>query len=262
MKENTHKTIVFITGAFVHHSCWDQWRCFFEQKGYNTIVPPWPGKEQSAEKLRLGHPDRMVAGIRLAALTEYYSKLIGDLSQKPILIGHSMGGLITQLLLQRNLAAAGIAIHSLQPQGIFTFKFSFYKAGWPALGFFTAIEKTYLMSFQEWQYAFTNGMDYEEQRDAYYRFIIPESKRVVRDATTSTAKIDFSRPHAPLLFLAGSTDKFIPASLNFSNFKRYSDPYSVTTYKLFEGRNHFVLGQSGWEENANYIASWLKDQAL
>ena len=95
MKENTHKTIVFITGAFVHHSCWDQWRCFFEQKDYNTIVPPWPGKEQSAEKLRLGHPDRMVAGIRLAALTEYYGKLIGDLSQKPILIGHSMGGLTT-----------------------------------------------------------------------------------------------------------------------------------------------------------------------
>lgn len=260
MKDTGNNTIVFITGAFVHHSCWDEWRQFFEEKGYHTVAPPWPGKEQIAEKLRLRHPDSTIAGIRLAALTDYYSNIAEDLPQKPILIGHSMGGLIVQLLLQRNLAEAGIAIHSLQPQGVFTFRFSFYKAGWGPLGFFTATEKTYMMSFREWQYAFTNGMTYEEQRDAYYRFVVPESKFVVRDAITIAAKVDFSRPHAPLLFVAGSTDRFIPASLNFSNFKRYSDPGSITAYKEFAGRNHFVLGQDNWEENASYIASWLKLQ--
>lgn len=262
MKEKNAKTIVFITGAFVHHSCWDDWRLFFEERGYKTIAPPWPGKEQPAEKLRLMHHDSTIAKTRLVALTAYYSKITADLAQKPILIGHSMGGLITQLLLQRNLAIAGIAIHSLQPQGIFTFKFSFYKAGWGALGFFTAAEKAYIMSFREWQYAFTNGMSYEEQRDAYYRFVVPESKLVVRDAITIAAKIDFSKPHAPLLFLAGSSDRFIPASLNFSNFKRYSDPSSIIAYKESAGRNHFVLGQPTWKEDAAYIASWLKTLKL
>ena len=258
MKEIAAKTIVFITGAFVHSNCWDSWRRYFAEKGYHTIVPPWPHKEQSAEKLRLGHPASSIAKVRLGDLVEFYAKIVGELPEKPILIGHSMGGLITQLLLQRNLAEAGVAIHSLQPQGVFTFKFSFYKAGWGPLGFFTSTKKTYLMSFGEWQYAFTNGMSYEEQLDAYYRCVIPESKLVVRDAITSVAKVDFSKPHAPLLFIAGSTDRFIPPSLNYTNFKRYSDISSITAYKEFDGRNHFVLGQPTWESDADYIASWLE----
>lgn len=262
MKDISSKTIVFITGAFVHNSCWDEWRQFFEEKGYATIAPPWPGKEENPEKLRMENSENQIAGIRLAALTEHYAHLIKDISPKPILIGHSMGGLIVQLLLQRNLAAAGVAIHSLQPKGVMTFKFSFYKAGWGPLGFFTSVKKSYLMSFREWQYAFTNGMPYEVQRDAYYRLVVPESKLVVRDAITDAAKIDFDKPHVPLLFLAGSADRFIPASLNFSNFRRYTDPDSVTTYKESEGRNHYVLGQPSWEEDACYIATWLDTNTL
>ncbi|WP_293305090.1 alpha/beta hydrolase, partial [Pedobacter sp. UBA5917] len=209
--------------------------------------------------LRQRHPDADIAGIRLATLTAYFAAIIEKLPEKPVLIGHSMGGLITQLLLQKGLGAAGIAIHSLQPQGVFTFKFSFYKAGWPALGFFTNAAKTYLMSFKEWQYAFTNGMPYDEQKEAYYNLLLPESKLVVRDATTSAAKIDFKQPHEPLLFLAGSTDRFIPASLNYSNYKKYRHNGSVTAYKEFTGRNHFVLGQPGWQELAAYILNWLTE---
>jgi pimeloyl-ACP methyl ester carboxylesterase len=168
-----------------------------------------------------------------------------------------MGGLITQLLVQEGLAAAGIAIHSLQPQGVFTFKFSFYKAGWPALGFFTNTNKTYLMSFPEWQYAFTNGMPFEAQKDAYYKLLVPESKLLIRDATTPAAKVDFAKPHVPLLFLSGSEDRFIPASLNHTNYKKYSHAQSVTDYKEFPGRNHFVLGQPGWQEIADHILNWI-----
>jgi pimeloyl-ACP methyl ester carboxylesterase len=257
METTTSKTIVFITGAFVSSDCWNEWKTYFEQQGYNTLAPAWPHKDAPACTLRQRHPDAEVASQRLANLTAYYEAIVRELPEKPILVGHSMGGLITQLLLQKGLAVAGVAIHSLQPQGIFTFKFSFYKAGWPALGFFTDAKKTYLMSFAEWQYAFTNRMPYDEQKDAYYMLAVPESKLVVRDATTDAAKIDFAKPHAPLLFLSGSTDRFIPASLNYSNYKRYSHPGSVTDYKEFAGRNHFVLGQPGWEEVAGYALNWL-----
>ncbi|SDE02144.1 Pimeloyl-ACP methyl ester carboxylesterase [Mucilaginibacter pineti] len=252
------KTIVFITGAFVSADCWDQWKIFFEDQGYKTIVPSWPHKNEPACTLRQRHPDAAIASQRLAGLTDYYDEIVRQLPEKPILIGHSMGGLITQLLLQRGIAEAGIAIHSLQPKGVMTFKFSFYKAGWGPLGFFTNTKKSYLMSFTEWQYAFTNGMGYEEQKKAYYDLLTPESKLVVRDAITNAAKIDFSRPHAPLLFLAGGKDNFIPASLNLSNFNHYQDEASVTAFKQFEDANHFVLGQPGWEEKAGYILNWLK----
>ncbi|MFC3361821.1 alpha/beta hydrolase [Pedobacter fastidiosus] len=256
----THsKIIVFITGAFVSSDGWNDWKEYFEQQGYRTIAPAWPYKDAPACTLRQRHPDAEVASLRLTDLIAYFIGIVEALPEKPILIGHSMGGLITQLLVQKGLATAGIAIHSLQPQGIFTFKFSFYKAGWAALGFFTDAKKTFLMSFAQWQYAFTNSMSYEEQKDAYYKLLIPESKLVVRDATTSAAKIDFTRPHAPLLFLSGSNDHFIPASLNYTNYKKYTHTGSITDYKEFVGRNHFVLGQPGWQENANFILKWLNE---
>jgi len=257
MKTASSKTIVFITGAFVHHSCWDEWKKYFEAKGYTTIAEPWPHKNASAESLRNSHPNASIASIRLAALTEHYSNIVKALPEKPILIGHSIGGLIVQLLLQNGLGVAGVAIHSVPPQGVMTFKFSFLKAGWGPLGFFTSTKKTFLSSFRQWQYAFTNGMDCDEQKDAYYKYLIPESKLVVRDTITKAAKVKFENPHAPLLLTSGSDDHTIPASLNYSNYKKYKHSNSVTDYKEFVGRNHFVLGQSTWKEDADYIFNWL-----
>ena len=93
MKSGSSKTIVFITGAFVHHSCWDEWRKYFEGKGYNTVAQPWPHKNASAETLRNSHPNAEIAANRLPALTEYYTTIVKALPERPILIGHSIGGL-------------------------------------------------------------------------------------------------------------------------------------------------------------------------
>lgn len=257
MKTSSAQTIVFITGAFVSSSCWDEWKRFFEEYGYTCLVPAWPHKDAPAQTLRSRQPDAQVASIRLAQLVEYFAGIVKQLPEKPILIGHSMGGLLTQLLLQQDLAAAGVAIHSVAPQGVITFKWSFYRSVWGPLGYFTSVDESFLMSFKQWQYAFTNGMPAAEQRAAYRDFAIPESKRLSRDGLTAAAKIDFARPHAPLLFLAGSTDHIIPASLNYSNYRRYQHAGSVTAYRELPGRNHFVLGQPGWREDALCVMTWL-----
>ena len=251
-------SILFITGAFVSNVCWDDWKTYFESHGFSTLAPPWPHKSASAEEQRNNHPDPAIASNRLAALTDYYAAIIKELPGKPVLVGHSIGGLLVQLLLQRGLGRSGVAIHSVAPQGVFTLKLSFLKAGWGALGFFTSTATPYLMSFKQWKHAFTNGMTCEEQKAAYYRLAIPESKLVVRDTITAAAKIDFDNPHAPLLFVSGSTDHTIPASLNYSNYKKYKNSNSITEYQEFTGRNHFVLGQSTWKENADYILAWIK----
>jgi len=254
------KTIVFITGAFVTNNCWDEWRTFFESKGYKTLAPAWPYKNASAETLRNSRSGELIASNRLESLTTYFESIVKALPEEPILIGHSIGGLIVQILVNRGWATAGIAIHSLAPLGVITFKFSFLKAGWGPLGFFTDTKKSFLMSFKQWQYAFTNGMTCEEQTAAYYNFLTPESKQLVRDGISKAAKVDFKQPHVPLLFLSGSTDNFIPASLNLDNYKKYSDKKSVTDYKEFKGRNHFVLGQPTWKEDADYILKWIEKQ--
>lgn len=252
------KTIVFLTGCFVHHSCWDEWKAYFEKEGYTCIVPPWPHKSEPAATLRARQPDPAIASIRLADLKNYFSDIISALPEKPILIGHSFGGLLVQLMLQRDIASAGVAIHSVPPAGVLSTAFSFYRATWGPLGFFTPASKTFLMSVPQWQYAFTNGLPLQEQQQTYDQLVIPESKRVARDGLGKEAKIDFRKPHVPLLFVAGEKDHIMPASLNHTNFKKYSKSEGVLEYKFFPGKTHSVLGQKGWEENAAFIHGWLK----
>ncbi|RFZ85154.1 alpha/beta hydrolase [Mucilaginibacter terrenus] len=259
MKSTNHivsKTIVFITGAFVASNCWDEWKKFFEAKGYDCLVIPWPNKDAPAKVLRSRQPSEAIASMRLQRLTDYYASQINFLPEKPILIGHSMGGLITQLLLQRNLAAAGVAIHSVAPQGVICFSLAMLRSVWGPLGYFSSTKKSFLMSFSQWQFAFTNGMPEAEQKATYDKFCIPESKMISRDGLTKVAKIDFTRPHAPLLITAGSTDHIVPAKLNYATYKKYRSQ-GITSFKEFEGRNHLVLAQPTWHEDAQYIYEWL-----
>jgi len=252
------KNIVFITGAFVGNNCWDEWRKFFESKGYNTIAPPWPYKDASPAELRRRQPDDVnLALLTLSQLTDHYAAIVKSFPEKPIVIGHSLGGLMTQIIVNRGLAAAGVAIHSVPTLGVFPYEFSFLKAGWKSLGLFTSLKKTYLMSFKDWQYAFVNDMPLADQQKAYEESTIPESKTVARGGLSSAAKVDYEKPHAPLLLTSGSKDNIIPAHLNFRNYKKYKKTDSILDYKEFEGRNHFVLGQPTWKEDAEYILEWL-----
>jgi pimeloyl-ACP methyl ester carboxylesterase len=261
MSTTNSKTILFITGAFVHNSCWDEWKLYFEDRGYKTLAPPWPNKDGSVQQLRHQHSAENIASMRLAELISYYQDIAVSLSERPIIVGHSIGGLVAQILNEKGKAAAAVAIHSVPPQGLITFKLSFLIAGWGPLGFFTSVKKPFMMSFKQWQYAFTNGLPLEIQKSSYAQLAIPESKNIVRDTITSVAKVDFKKPHQPLLFIAGTADHTIPYSLNHSNYKKYTDKNSITDYVSFDDITHFVLGQSGWKEIASYIQLWLESVA-
>lgn len=253
------KSIVFITGAFIGNNCWDEWITYFESQGYNCIAPAWPHKDGSPEELRNRHPDAGIASNKLADITEQFTAIVEALPEKPILIGHSVGGLVVQVLLDRELGAAGVAIHSFPPYSVCTYRFSFIESVWEAMSFFTSIRKTYMPSFSKWKYAFANGMKYELQKELYYKYATPESKRVVRDAFKWVAKIDLKKPHVPLLFISGSKDRLIPASLNYCNYEEYAADNSITDYKDFKGRNHLVFGHPAWKEEAEFILHWLRD---
>ena len=257
------KNIVFVTGAFVNNSCWDEWQDYFQSRGYKTVAPPWPYKNGTTTELRNRQPkDIDLATLTLTEVIDHYIGIIKSYPEKPIVIGHSLGGCMTQIILNRDLAAAAVAIHSVPTLGVFPYEFSFLKGGWKSLGLFTSLKKTYLMSFKDWQYAFVNGMPLDQQQAAYEKLTIPESKTVARGGLTSATKVDYKKEHAPLLITSGSEDTIIPAHLNFRNYKKYQKNNSVLDYKEFPGRNHFVLGQPGWQGDADYILEWLHKQGL
>lgn len=258
MKTIKSQTIVLVTGAFVSYVGWDDWKAFFENEGYRVIVPPGPFKEAPAAVLRSRHPHSEIASLTMTQLLDYYETIINNLEEKPIIIGHSLGGLVTQLLIQKGLGVAGVAYHSVAPMGVLSFAWSFLKSVTPALGLFSSTKKTYLMSFKHWQYTFTNGMSLKDQQESYQKLVIPESRNLMRDGLRKISKVDFKKPHVPLLFVSGEIDHIMPASLNYSNFKRYKDKSSITAYKEFPGRNHYAMSQPNWKEDASFILNWLR----
>ncbi len=182
-----------------------------------------------------------------------------QLPERPILIGHSFGGLIAEILLNKDLGRC-LRCHSFgaAERGA-PIRIRLLKSNLKALGFFTSIHKTYLMSFKKWQFVFTNGMSIEQQWDAYEKFAIPESKKVIRGGLTSAAKVDFRKPHLPILILAGKKDHCMPAHLCHRVYKKYKsgNSESVTEY-VVKDRNHFVLGLPTWKEDAEFVLNGIR----
>ncbi len=254
------KTIVFIHGMYMTPWCWEHWIPYFESKGYTVLTPGWPGRDAPVETLRQNHPDPQLGQLTLKEVVDHYVEAIHHLDQKPILIGHSMGGLIVQLLLQQDLAVAGVAIDSAPPMGVLSLQWPFLKSNWPHINPFDPLDSPIEMTFERFQYTFVNTLPVDEQTAAFNKYVVPESRQVPRESLT--ARIDFHKPHSSLLFIAGSADHLIPPRLNRTNQARYKRSASITDLKEFAGRTHFIIGQTGWEEVADYILAWLGKKVL
>lgn len=252
------KTIVFISGAFVSHFYWKAWLAFFENKGYKVVAPPWLHKNDSVENLKKQNPCTKIGSITLFDLLCYYTEIIEKLPEKPILIGHSYGGFLVQLLLQKDLAEAGICINSFPPKGFTIFKFSFYKT---ILGYTWKIfssKKTLILPYKDWQNNFFTNVSAEEQKKEYEKLIIPESKKALRNPFSKNAKINFRKKHVPFFFISCSEDKIISQKLAVWNFKKHRNVHSITCYKEFKNKNHFVILHPEWQEVAECISKWIE----
>jgi pimeloyl-ACP methyl ester carboxylesterase len=248
-------TIVFVTGAFISHECWNDWKVYFRERGFEVYAPAWPNRNAPAEVLRNTKGDGTNVQLRLADVVGFYAAFIESLPVKPILIGHSLGGLLVQLLLQKQLAIAGIVLNSFTAKGVglptwkHVLRLSSSMHLWKA--------QPQLMPFERWIRLVCNGFACKEAKDSYYQLAIPESTRLLKDALLHNAPIDYHLSHVPLLFIAGGKDRLTPASLNYDNQVQYAVIGGICQHKLFAHSNHLTLIQKGWEDIAAYAYSWL-----
>ncbi|MCI0751022.1 MAG: alpha/beta hydrolase [Flammeovirgaceae bacterium] len=251
----TPQTIVFIHGLFQNPKSWEKWQKYFEQQGFKCFTPAYPFHEGEPDILRK-NIDSNLRGITLRKVVGSVAHIIDTLPEKPILIGHSMGGLVVQKLISMNKGAAGICIDSAPPAGIFSFEWSFLKANLPTINPLKG-NSVFLPSVQWFHYAFCNTMTLEQTQVEYDKYVVPESRNIARSSTGKDGKIDFSKPHRPLLFIAGEKDHIIPASLNEKNYHAYRDKRSKREFKSFPDRTHYICGQENWEEVASYVERWI-----
>ena len=237
---------------------WEGWADRFSKAGYQVTAPAWPGRDDDVAGQRSRHPDPARGKLRLADVVAHFEAAVRALATPPVLIGHSMGGLVVQLLLQRGLGAKGVAIHSQAPKGIVTVSWPFIKSNWSVVSPFRRAAEPFLMSFEEFQYAWVHTLPVALQREAYDRYVVPESRLVARDSLGAEGLVDFTKERPPLLLTAGSEDHVIPAQLNRKNHAAYARGPSRTDWREFAGRTHFVLGQPGWEEVADHVRGWIE----
>jgi pimeloyl-ACP methyl ester carboxylesterase len=254
----TSRTIVFIHGLFQNSKAWDRWIGHFEKLGYACHAPAYPHHDGEPATLRKQF-NPALGRVTLSDVLDKLRAFIDTLSEKPILIGHSMSGLIVQLLLASGKGAAGVAIHSAPPKGIVALSWNFLKSNLPVINPLkgnTVFEPTV-----DWfHYAFCHTATPEETQHLFEATVVPESRNIPRSSTGDAGKIDFSRPHPPLLFIAGEEDNIVPAKINMKNYKAYKDKNSRRVLKVFPGRTHSTCTQQGWEKVAGYIENWLKEK--
>ena len=257
--------IVLIHGMWMTPLSWEHWVNHYADRGYRVLAPAWPGLEAEPEQLR--RDPSPLRGIGITDVVDHYDKIIRGLERPPIIIGHSFGGLFTQLLLDRGLGTAGVAMGTGAPKGVLRLPYSTLRAAWPALGNPANLKKETPLTSKQFHWCFTNALSNEESDAVYRRYYIPGSARPFFQAglanfnPNAVTKIDYRNPaRPPLLLITGSEDRISPPSVNRSNLKQQRKAPSATDYKEYPGRSHFP-GQDGWEEVADFALNWTIEKA-
>lgn len=256
------KNVVFIHGAWLTAKGWDNFQPFFEAHGYTTIAPNWPYRDAPVAELRENPPEEL-SHLGADEILDHYTRIIQAQPEPPILIGHSFGGLFTQILLDRGLGAAGVAIDPAAPKGVVTPPDAVRSTSGVLLTW-DFWRKIVSMTFEQFQFGFVNGLPLDVQRAAYDGYVVPESGRLFGQAVGanfephSPLAINFNNAtRAPLLLTAGEHDHTVPLSQVKANFHKYHNSPARTDFVTFPNRTHWLIKQEGWEEVAQRVIDWL-----
>jgi pimeloyl-ACP methyl ester carboxylesterase len=257
-----NRSLMLIHGAWLSARSWENFAKYFGDRGYAVSAPEWPRKHGDVEELRETADE--LEGLGLGEIVDHYESEIRALDEPPVLIGHSFGGLIVELLLDRGLGRAGVAMSPAPPKGILVLPFSSLKAATPALAHPSRWHGVVPLTLEEFTFGFVNTFTPEEAKAAYERYAVPETGQIFYEAGFANfhlhppTEVHFkSDDRAPLLIVGATEDQTVPASLSHKQYEKYEKSDAQTDYLEFEGRPHLMMAADGWEEIAAGIESWL-----
>ncbi|GAB3443308.1 alpha/beta fold hydrolase [Phycicoccus ginsengisoli] len=259
--------VLFIHGLWLHASSWEPWQTRFRQEGYETSAPGWPGDGPTVEASRR-NPDA-IGDHGIDDVVGHFAALVDQLPERPILVGHSFGGMVAQKLLGQDLARAAVAIDAAQIKGVLPVPLSALRATLPVFRNPANRHRAVSLTAEQFRFAFANAVSQEESDELFERWTIPAPGRPLFEAAAanfephSPAKVATGNEgRGPLLLIASGRDHTVPEAVTRATLKQYRHSDAVTDLQTFPDRGHSLTIDSGWAEVAEACLRWLKEREL
>jgi non-heme chloroperoxidase len=257
------RPVVFVHGLWLLPSSWDRWAEVFSEAGFAPLTPGWPDDPETVEEAQ-EHPE-VFAGKTIKEVADHIDELIGGLTEKPAVIGHSFGGLLTQILAGRGRAAVSVAIDPAPFRGVLPLPISALRSSAPVLGNPLNRNRAVPLTYDQFRYAFANAVDEAEAKELYETYAVPAPGAPLFQAATANfnpwteAKVDTENPdRGPLLIISGEKDHTVPWAIANASFKRQQHNPGVTEIVEIPGRGHALTIDHGWREVAETALAFVR----
>jgi pimeloyl-ACP methyl ester carboxylesterase len=255
--------VMFIHGLWLLPGSWDRWARFFEQAGFTALTPGWPDDPETVDEAK-AHP-QVFANKTVGQVAEHFAQIAASLSRKPVVIGHSFGGLMAQIVAGRGLSAATVAIDPAPFRGVLPLPFSALKSAWPVLGNPANRARAVPLTYEQFRYAFANAVSEEQARRLYETYAVPAAGAPLFQAAAANfnpwteVKVDTRNPQrGPLLIVSGEKDHTVPWAIANASFKRQKANPGVTEIVQMPNRGHALTIDDGWKEVAATALAFVR----
>jgi pimeloyl-ACP methyl ester carboxylesterase len=255
--------VVFVHGLWLLPSSWDRWAAVFEEAGFTALTPGWPDDPETVEEAN-AHPE-VFAHKTVGQVADHFDQIVHRLERKPAIVGHSFGGLLTQILAGRGLAAASVAIDPAPFRGVLPLPISALRSSRPVLGNPANRNRAVPLTYEQFRYGFANAVSEDEAKELYDTFAVPASGAPLFQAAAANlnpwteAKVDTENPdRGPLLIISGEKDHTVPWAIANASYKKQERNDGVTEIVEIPNRGHALTIDSGWREVADKALGFIR----
>jgi pimeloyl-ACP methyl ester carboxylesterase len=257
------KPVAFVHGLWLLPSSWDRWAAVFEEAGFVAVSPGWPDDPETVEEAK-AHPE-VFAHKSIGQIADYVDEIIRKLDRKPVVIGHSFGGLLAQILAGRGLASVTVAIDPAPFRGVLPLPISALRSASPVLSNPANRNRAVPLTYEQFRYGFANAVDEDEAKQLYETYSVPGSGEPIFQAASANlnpwteAKVDTKNPErGPLLIIVGENDHTVPPAIAKAAYKRQQANEGVTEFVEIPGRGHALVIDNGWRDVADTALAFVQ----